>query len=136
MKASTDKDALADRLGKIEAQLGILGTQVSPLWAAVQSKIVKDLTHPSVQFHEMDELLRRLDALTITDLERARLDYLLKERRVSTDPEVTAIERKKANVMIDIMDLVLDEAAADSPIAEVKLVGIADDVPADKGETK
>lgn len=117
--ASTD-----ERLGKIEAQLAALGVQVSPLWAAVQSKMVKDLTHPSPQFQEMDELLRQLEALTINDVDRDRLEVLLTERMTSTDPEVSDDERESAKLMVGVMKKVLVEAASPAPLGQIQAVGV------------
>jgi hypothetical protein len=117
--ASTD-----ERLGKIEGQIAVLGVQVSPLWAAVQSKIAKDLTHPSPQFQEMDELLRQLEALTIGDEDRERLEVLLVERMSSTDPEVSDDERASAKLMIGVMRKVLEEAASSAPLGQVQAIGI------------
>lgn len=118
-----------ERLGKIESQLAVLGVQVSPLWAAVQSKIAKDLTHPSPQFQEMDELLRQLEALTITDADRTRLEVLLTERMTSTDPEVTDDERESAKLMIGVMRKVLEEAASPAPLGQIQAVGVREAEP-------
>lgn len=126
-KTASDRDALTERLFKMDAQLAVLGTQVSPLWAAVQSKIAKDLTHPSVQFHEMDELLRRLEALTITPKERQRLHDLLIERTTSVDPEVSEAEKESAKLMIGVMDKVLKEAEVENPMGEIQLIMLPPD---------
>lgn len=122
--AAAERAALDKRIVELESKLSVLGVQISPLWAAVQSKIAKDLTHPSPQFHEMDELLRRLEALTITDSERERLHTLLIERTESTDAEVSDAERKSAALMIGIMDKVLKEAANEGPVVEPQLIGV------------
>ena len=104
--------AVLDRLENLDKQLEVLQVKIAPFWAAAQTKIAKDLTHPSEQFHEMDALLRKLEALEITTSDRTRLHTLLQERSVSVDAEVTDMERKKALIMIQLMDVVIDEAAA------------------------
>jgi hypothetical protein len=91
-------------------QLAVLATKISPLWAAVQEKIARDLTHPSPQFQEMDQLLHELNTLDITDEGRERLATLLDERIISTDPEVSEAERKSARLMKGVMAKVIDEA--------------------------
>jgi|ERR1700738_2909797 len=99
------KITMAKRIDEMELK-------VSPVWASLQSKIIKDLMHPSPQFHEMDVLMHRLESLTITTDERGRLDVLLEERILSTDPEVTPEEKASARLMKGVMAKVLDEAAS------------------------
>lgn len=118
-----DNKELEEWRASVDRQMAVLLTQVSPLWAALQTKVAKDLTHPSEQFHEMDELLRRLEALTITDVERERLRVLLLERSTSQDPEVSEEERESAKLMIGIMKKVLDEAQNEAPVADLQVVG-------------
>lgn len=100
----------AKRLAILEGQMAIVTTQVSPLWAAVQAKISRDLTHPSTQFAEMDELLSKLGKLTITPEGRQRLDLLLAERILNTDPEITHEERESAKLMQGVMAKVVSDA--------------------------
>lgn len=97
---------LTGEIAHLREQLASLETQVSPLWAAVQAKIIRDLTHPSPQFQEMDELMRRLAALKITEAERVRLSSLLEERIISNDPEVSDDEKESARLMKVIMEKV------------------------------
>src|SRR3972149_10959349 len=66
-----------DLIRKLVADMALMQMQISPFWAAVQSKIADDLHHPSPQFAEMDSLLVKLSALVITPVERDRLEYLL-----------------------------------------------------------
>jgi hypothetical protein len=91
-------------------EIATLKTQVSPLWAQVQARIAADLHHPHPRYFEMDGLLEKLEALTITPDERARLKALLNERAHDMHPEINADQRKKAAFMIQVMDLVLVEA--------------------------
>jgi len=98
-----ERDKILTRLGDLDRQLAVVSTQVSPLWAAVQSKIAKDLTHPHPQFKQMDALLRKLEAMTITPDERTLLGELLEERIVSDDPAVNEDERDSATIMKIVM---------------------------------
>lgn len=115
--------ALDERLSVIDSQMQMLMTQVSPLWAAVQSKIAKDLTHPSPQFAEMDELLKDLESLQLTPGGKDRLLTLLEERIHSTDPEVTDAEKESARLLEGVMEKVLEEAKDDAPLVDLKVVG-------------
>jgi hypothetical protein len=88
-----------------------LKTQVSPLWARVQSQISSDLHHPHPRYFEMDKLLEKLEAMTISDGERARLKVLLMERSTDMHEDITEDQRKKASLMIQVMDMVLLETS-------------------------
>ena len=92
-------------------EIATLKTQMSPLWARVQAQISSDLHHPEIVFHEMDHLLEKLEALTITDMERARLKVLLNERSTDMSKEVSDSQRNSAIIMSRVMDKVLEEAA-------------------------
>jgi hypothetical protein len=105
--------ALYARLRDIEKQMAVVTTQVSPLWARVQAQISSDLHHPHPRYFEMDKLLERLEALTITTAERVRLKELLGERAVDMHPDITESQRKAARAMIPVMDLVVLEAQGD-----------------------
>lgn len=107
-----ERAATATRIADLEQQMAVVSTQVSPLWAAVQSKIARDLTHPHPQFKEMDELLRQLEALKITDAGRVRLGLLLEQRIISTDPAITDEERESAKIMKVVMRKVVGESAS------------------------
>jgi hypothetical protein len=84
-----------------------LEIQMSPMWQRLQSQFSSDLHHPEPRYAEMDALLEKLEALTITNGERLRLRYLLLQR--STDTDVTEEQRTKAAMMIQIMKMVLIE---------------------------
>jgi hypothetical protein len=90
--------------------IATLKTQVSPLWARVQARISEDLHHPHPRYYEMDKLLESLEALTITTDERIRLKELLLERSVDMHEDITEEQRKKAQLMIQVMELVLLES--------------------------
>lgn len=114
---------LVERIELLERTIVEVTTQVKPLWAAVQAKIARDLTHPSPQFQEMDDLLKKLNLLDITDEERVRLGVLLDERIVSTDPEVSEDEKDSARLMKGVMEKVIGEAAHVGGLTELQIVG-------------
>lgn len=104
------KVSIDNKLASLELQIVALNTQISPFWAAVQTKIAKDLTHPHIQFKEMDELLLELENLTITINGRARLLELINERIISIDPKVSQSEKNSAKIMKIVMEKVVTEA--------------------------
>jgi hypothetical protein len=87
-----------------------LTTQMSPLWAKVQAKIAADLHQPHERYVEMDKLLEKLEALTLTEDERNRLKVLLLERSRDFHHDITEGQRQKAKLMGQVMDLVLLES--------------------------
>jgi hypothetical protein len=101
---------------KMRIEIATLSTQVSPLWAQIQSRIAADLHHPHPRYFEMDKLLEKLEALTITQDERVRLDTLLMERSVDMHDDITDIQRKEARLMSQVMHIVLLEAKGIIPI--------------------
>jgi hypothetical protein len=98
------QDEANDRLTKLE-------TQIMPLWARVQAQISADLHRPHPRYFEMDKLLEKLEALTITDPERGRLKHLLLERSVDKSEGISQAQREKARLMVLVMDIVLLEAS-------------------------
>jgi hypothetical protein len=101
---------LNTRLRELEAQHRELATKVSPLWAKIQAQISSDLHHPHARYLEMDLLLEKLEALTISPVGRDRLKVLLVERSHDPDPSITDDQKKKAQLMLHVMDLVVTEA--------------------------
>jgi hypothetical protein len=101
---------MAQRVGKLITDVTTLQTQMSPFWASVERIVSKDLHHPNVRYAEMDTLLEKLEALTITLEERERLKILLVERSEDQHQDITEDQRKKASLMVPLMELVLEEA--------------------------
>jgi hypothetical protein len=101
---------LNGKLSEQEKEIAILKTQISPLWSQVQARISANLHHPHARYLEMDTLLEKLEALTISSEERLRLKVLLQERSVDMHYEISNEQRAEAKLMIGVMDLVLDEA--------------------------
>jgi hypothetical protein len=112
--AEVERQKDVARISALESRVEMLNMQLSPFWAAVQTKIAADLTHPSVQFQEMDALLRSLQNLTIGSAERDRLEVLLHQRAVTDDPEVSEDEKKSARLMIGVMEKVISEARGET----------------------
>ena len=52
--------------------------ELSPFWKTFQTGVVKQLHHPHPESKEMDELLEKLEALTITREERKKLITMLR----------------------------------------------------------
>ena len=98
------------QLVEMRINISELKTQVSPLWAKVQAQISADLHHPNPRYFEMDKLLEKLEALTISHEERERLKELLLERSLDMHEDITDEQRQKAQLMIQVMALVLMEA--------------------------
>jgi hypothetical protein len=98
-----------DRQREQGEDIATLKTQISPLWQMVQAKITKDLHHPHPRYLEMDTLLEKLDALTITDNERLRLKVLLKERAQDMHADITPEQRISAEILLPVMDRVVME---------------------------
>jgi hypothetical protein len=96
-------------------EIATLKTQMSPLWARVQAQISSDLHHPNPRYFEMDMLLEKLEALTITDGERIRLKILLNERAQDMHPDISDSQRNSAEIMSRVMDKVLAEAEEERP---------------------
>jgi len=101
---------LNGRIDALTVSTAKLETQISPFWASVQLQISKDLHHPNPRYHEMDDLLEKLEALTISPEERERLKALLVERSSDTHEDISEDQRKKASLMIPLMDMVTEEA--------------------------
>lgn len=108
-----------EKLEQIEKRLTQTEFQVTPLWAKVQKQLSEDLHHPEAKHEEMDGLLEKLEGLTITKGETARLKELLIDR--TTDESVPKSEQDSASVMAIVMDKVLDAAARDSKIELVSV---------------
>jgi len=106
---------LGTKMAMMEKSIIRLETQVSPLWANVQTQIARDLHHPHPRYFEMDKLLEKLEALTITPQERARLKVLLQERSVDMHADITDSQRTKAELMLKVMDIVVLEPGREVP---------------------
>jgi hypothetical protein len=100
---------LNTQIQNLRTEVAKLSVQVSPLWSRVQAQIASDLHHPHPRYLEMDGLLEKLEALTITTDERVRLKELLVERSVDEHADISEVQRKQARIMVDVMDVVLAE---------------------------
>lgn len=118
--------SLYKRVRALEAEATKVKTQVEPLWTMVQSRLAKDLTHPSKEFHVADGLLKKLVDETITDDEREELLRLMEERITDPNPKVGVIEREKAGAMAFVMRRAKEDQSA--PVTEVRMVAITEAV--------
>jgi|SRR6476661_2383412 len=94
--------------------------KASPLWLKVQETLTKELKDEGNP--EMDELLVKLENLTITFEETNRLKILLISRWAETE-KGSKDERASAYIMATIMDKVLIEASNKGKLVKVELVG-------------
>ena len=99
-------------LWKIQGRLSVLETQVTPLWSSLQRDVSQALHHPHPESKEMDDLLEKLELLTISKVEREKLIGLL--RAIVNDESQTKEERNHAELLLFIMPRVLLEAAEDA----------------------
>jgi hypothetical protein len=106
--------ALLFRLRKAEHSIVALETQVSPFWASLQTKIVDALHQPDVKHAATDELLEKLQDLRITSAERRTLETRLKNIKHTATSDVA----EKAEALLMVMPLVLQEAAGDFPVTD------------------
>ncbi len=100
-----DQRQIVKRIEALELAVVEIKTPVDLLWAVVQAKLVKDLTHPSPQFHEMDYLMRDYKAQILDEKGKDRLAMLIDARIISTDPEVTEEEKISALLMKDVLEI-------------------------------
>lgn len=125
LRSSGTKNKRIDDLEKDVAELktnsAVTDVMVKPMWAKAQQQLSNELHHPHAENLEADGLIEKLENLEITPAETVRLKDLFVER--STDPDVTHRERKIAQIMPVIMDLVLEEAASDEPLQNVEPTG-------------
>lgn len=103
-------------------RLAILETQMTPFWATLQTKLADALHHPHPESKERDALLEKLEKLTITQDERARLRTLLAE--IIENPAETVEEKAKAQLLLLAMPLVIAERHA--IIADVNKIKAGD----------
>lgn len=119
-----DIAALRRAIAVLETDNAILKKDVLPLSLAVQQWAVAKLTHNHTP--EMDALLARIGELT--DDEMARLDVLLQERVVEfDDPQIDAIERLAASMLLDIMSWVRETAKAEPTPQTMQMVSTPPD---------
>jgi hypothetical protein len=84
--------------------------QASPFWRtwqSIQKELSDTLHHPHKKSEEMDDLLEKLEALTITAAERDRLKVLL--RKIVDEPKESELERTRAEFLLFAMPRVVKE---------------------------
>lgn len=125
-KALKEREEMKERIDVLEQKFVLQEAeqkQTLPIWAALQAKIIKDMTHPHEQFKEMDVLLEKLQADDVTHSERVRIVELTEERIVSTDPLVSHDEKESAKLLEVVMGKVIEEAKIGGPITSVQSIG-------------
>lgn len=115
---------LNSKISKMGLEIATLQTQVNPLWRRIQNQIARDLHHPQLRYREMDKLLEKLEGLTIEDKERDRLKELLVHRSLDMHPDISPIQRKKAELMSNVMDMVVMEAGDTSAVLPDSVVAV------------
>lgn len=113
-KKSSGRDK---QLAEMEKKIVELQTQVTPFWGAIQKQVADALHHPHPEAAPVDELLEKLEALTITPDERSDLKNLL--QGVVDDPDSPEEDRHRAAILLLTMPLVLaekDKIIAAAPI--------------------
>jgi hypothetical protein len=88
-------------------RLTILETQITPFWQSLQTKLGEALHHPHPESFEKDQLLEKLEKLTISPEERDRLNILL--TAVAVNPALSTEERAQAKMLLLVMPVVTSE---------------------------
>jgi len=130
---AADKELRA-RVAELERQQGLTNLVAQPMWAAVQERLIKELTH----FHTpvMDALLVKLGPpVTLTEAEEGQLEYALRQRAVDLDDQIGLEERDAARMLPMVMRRVKAEAGAPSRSTTLQVVAVpvAEEPPVEDG---
>jgi hypothetical protein len=116
---------LKSDVSELKSQISVVNTQVSPFCALVQKQMSGELHHPHPRYKTADDLLEKLDDVSISDPERVELKALMLERSIDMHEDITPKQRLAAAAIIPIMDLVLQEAKdapLENPVVEMVAV--------------
>lgn len=94
--------------GELLAKLEAITVTQAPFFTSLQSRVIDLLHHPDAASGELDALLERLKALTLTADELARLETIL--RTQADDPVVERDQRQHSRALLALMPLVVEEA--------------------------
>lgn len=130
-KLAEEHGKLEDRMREMETQMGKVNQAVTPISAAFQAILIKELTH----FHtpEMDVLLQKLGPpVTLTDEEELRLAELLRERESDLNGRISDQERDAAIMLPLVIKRVRveNETLAKTPKVELQIVAAVTDATA------
>lgn len=118
-RKAADKELLA-RVAELEKQQSLTNLVAQPIWAAIQAKLVAELTH----FHEpiTDALLAKLGPpVTLTEPELVLLTQKLVKREVDLNGRITPEERDAARMLPMVIRRVKAEAEAMAAASQVEL---------------
>jgi len=114
-RLAKEREELAKRVTELESQLGAVKQAVTPISAAFQAILIKELTH----FHtpEMDELMVKLGPpITLTEIEKSRLTELLLVRAKDLDGRISDLERDAAIMLPMVMKRVLNDVSHEQAV--------------------
>lgn len=122
---ATIADETASRIQDLEKQLAILTATFTPISAAFQAVLIKQLTH----FHtpEMDALLEKATKGSLSNSEEKKLREMLLERAKDLNGRIDDSEREAALMLPLVMNRVRAGAAVSD--SEVMVVLVPKDKP-------
>lgn len=110
-KLAVEKGELEERVRDLELKFTAVNERVTPISAAFQAMLIKELTH----FHtpELDELLEKIGPpYRLTETERDRMIVLLRARAEDMNGRISELERDAAVMLPMVIKRALAEAAA------------------------
>lgn len=122
-RKAADKELRA-RVAELEKQQSLTNLVAQPIWAAIQAKLVAELTH----FHEpaTDALLEKLGPpCIITDAEMAELEAAMLKRELELNGMIPPDERDAARMLIPVTRRVKAEAEAMAAASQIELQMVA-----------
>lgn len=129
-RAAARKDLL-DRVAELErtnAEIRAQLAQAQPFYAAMLTKMIATLTHPSKEFHTADALLAKVTSDSLTVKEQKQLDDILVERATDPNPKVTEEERLVAAILPTVIVLAEAEKNSPEPVTSVITVAVKQEV--------
>jgi hypothetical protein len=114
---------MGGRIRDLELDMVAVKLKGEPYWAVAQQILSKKLTHKG--HPRVDELLVRLNALTITQAEKIELKNLLNERLTDFTGEITADERACIPHFLWIMDqVILEKESATLNLTDTAIIAL------------
>jgi len=120
-QAKAKREAAEKRIDALEMKLALVTQSVTPISAAIQAILIKELTHTHKV--EMDALLVKVGPPNVlTPEEELRLAAMLKER--SKDPDIPRSERDAAEILPAIIRRAEAEALEPIDTLSTAIVGV------------